>query len=644
MMSAPSRIPPGEAPDERLRLALVAIALAAGVPSVLAVVSGLADPATGVADFLLAGLFLLGGIAGALALRLWRAARERQLLLERLELLQDVSWEISDRGGRSAAEAAIPIATVSHEMRAPLHGMLALSDLLAATPLSPEQRSYLTALNQSAGGLARLVDDLLDASRIATGQFSLNGAPTEIEALVEDVAALLAPLAHERGIGIGARVVPGLPPVVIDAGRLRQVLINLVTNAIQATERGAVLITVDEADQPRETGIALTFAVHDSGRGVAAADRARIFASFERGGSSGMGLGLSISQQIVRRMGAEIRLEPRAGGGSLFHFTLALPTIDGNRGTSGAVAHGWPHVPEPVGARLVHAASAAEKLKDLPLLLIMPASLEADALVAALGAAGAETRLAVSLSEAVGLVGAAAAAGLPYRMVLADARIVPAARSALNRLRQANGAQLPVALLTGCGDRQAAEALEADGFDAYLVRPVRRASLLQVVDEATRWPHRFVADPADAVAEPAPVRGGIVQLQVLVVEDDPVSALLARAVLERLGHEVNEVGSLNAARALSTAARPDVALIDLSLPDGDGLALIRDFAIHGHGGVRPAIIATSGRSDAQREAEALAAGADLFLEKPISAERLCRAFEEALARAGEADSARHQTA
>lgn len=601
------------------RIAAAMLALGAGLPAMAALVSGLADPPSGKLDFALAGLFLAIGCSLGLALRLRHERAKAAALVARIEALQDHSWELSDIESRRTADAVVPIATVSHEMRAPLHGMLALTDLLAATPLTEEQSAYLAALNQSAGALARLVDDLLDASRIATGQFSLSPGPLDVETLAEGVAELLAPIAHERGVGIGTRVAAGLPPVVTDSGRLRQVLINLVANAIEATEQGSVLLAVDPVDDGREGGLALSFAVHDSGRGIAEADRERIFSSFERAGAggSGLGLGLAISQQIVGRMGGAIAAEPRVGGGTVFHFTLPL---------------------SPIGP----APRAARPLEGVAVLVAAPAGLEAEALVAALEEAGAEARLAGSLVEAAGLLGAAAAAGQPYRMVLADGRIASDARAALRRLREASGRAIAVAILVDSRERRAAETLKADGFDAYLIRPVRRRSLVAVIGAAIRRPDRFVADPASSEERLPPPRRGTRPATVLVVEDDPVSALLARAVLERLGHEVDEARSQAAARQRMETP-PDAALIDLRLADGDALALIRDLAAL-PGARRPALIATSGSVDPAARQAALAAGADLFLEKPVSAERLCRAFEEALNRRSKTADGRHQTA
>ncbi len=607
-------------PSKPRRLVAALVALGAGLAALVALIAGLAGPSTGLVSVLIAGLCLAAGGIAALLLRLRAVRRSSAALATRLEALQDLSWELSDAGTQEAAEGVIPIATVSHEMRAPLQGMLALVDLLARTSLSPEQRTYLTAVNQSASALARLVDDLLDASRIATGQFSLAPAPTEIEALVEDIAELLAPLAQQRGIGVGTRIASGLPTVIVDAGRLRQVLINLLTNAIEATEQGAVLLSVDPADFDAENGIALSFAVHDSGPGVDSADRDRIFASFERArvDGAGLGLGLAISQQIVSLMGGHIAFEPRAGGGAVFNFALALPTLG-------------------------HPPRSLRPLEGLAVLVAMPLGLEADALAASLDEAGAETRVAASLAEAAGLIGAAAAAGQPYRVVLADARLASDAGAALLRLRDAAGMAIAVAIMIASREQAALDALKADGFDAYLVRPVRRRSLLDVVVEASRLPHRFVADPADAARRPAHEWRGPGPLEVLVVEDDPVSALLARAVLERLGHEVDERRTLAAARA-RLADPPDAVLVDLRLGDGDGLDLVRAFAATGAGTLRPILIAISGGGDTAVRAAALAAGADLFLEKPVSAERLCRAFEEALSRRSITVAPRHQTA
>ncbi|HWJ72693.1 MAG TPA: ATP-binding protein [Kaistia sp.] len=600
-------------------LAATLLAVGAGLSAMVALAAGFAHPVLGTSYFLAAGLFLSLGGVGTLWLRLRGERRIRRSLAERLEALQDLSWERSDAGSQRAEEAVIPIAAVSHEMRAPLHGMLALVDLLAGTDLSPEQRSYVSAVSQSAGALARLVEDLLDASRIATGQFTLAAASVEIEALVEDIAELLAPLAQARGIGLGTCVAPDLPPILVDSGRLRQILINLVTNAIAATEHGSVLLAVEPADPVTDRDIALAFAVHDSGPGVERADRDRIFEAFERARAdgSGLGLGLAISQQIVARMGGHIALEARAGGGAVFHFTLTLPALG-------------------------HPPRATRPLDGHDVLLVAPPGLEADALGAALEQAGAEARLVGSLAEAAGLVGAAVAAGQPYRMVLADARIAGDARAALKRLRNAAGGPLAVGIMVEAHERRTVDALRDDGFDAYLIRPVRRRSLIAVVAEAIRRPAHFVADPADGPGKALPEALGNRPLDVLVVEDDPVSALLARAVLERLGHEVSEMRTLAAARG-RLADPPDVVLVDLQLGDGDGLDLIRAFA-SAAGRSRPALIATSGRGDLATRAAALEAGADIFLDKPISAERLSRAFEEALSRRSIPPDPRHQTA
>lgn len=560
----------------------------------------------------------LGGVV-ALFIRLREAGRENARLLARIETLQDRSWELHETGPGAAeapSDAVLPIAAVSHELRAPLHAMLGLTDLLGETSLTAEQRSYVEALQGSGSALTRLVDDLLDASRIAAGRFSLDPGPTDIEALIEQIAELMAPRAHRKGIGIASRVAPGLPRVAVDVGRLRQILINLVGNAIGLTGTGAVALTVDRADGDRPGEIRLRFRVSDSGPGVAPSDRLRIFDSFERASTikGGIGLGLAISQRIVGRMGGRIFVEPRHGGGAVFSFVLSLPVLG-------------------------DASDTPSLLKRRRVLVAMRAAMEADTLRDGLAAEGAEASAASTLPDAAGLLGAAVAAGEDFDAVLLDARLLPGGDMAQARLREAAGGHVPIVILIEPGQRGSIERMHEDGFDAYLVRPVRRRSLVRIVAEATTRGGSFLRDPADERSErPA---GANRPVRTLVVEDDPVHSLLLRAVLEKLGHEVVPAATAHAAREAIAGSSFDLALVDLHLDETDGLVLIHDLAARGVD--RPAILAMSGADDAATALAAVGAGADLFLAKPITPQGLRQAIGEVLSGRGRDESLRHQT-
>jgi signal transduction histidine kinase/CheY-like chemotaxis protein len=365
---------------------------------------------------------------------------------------------------RQKAEAASQaksrvLATVSHEFRTPLNGILGLAGLLGETPLSPDQATYAHAIRSSGEALLALVDDMLDFSRIEAGRLDLRPEPTDIEALLQEIAELLAGRAHVKDIDIAVEVSPDLPAsVLVDPARLRQVLINLAGNGVKFTEAGGVALSA------RAVPDGIAFAVADSGPGIPDGDGERLFDEFEQMDTAlsrrhgGAGLGLAISRRIVRQMGGDIALARREGGGSVFAFTLALPVVEAAPAAS----------------------LAAAPLDGRSILILAPEGAEPPAVARHLRDAGAAVRVARTLAEAAGLAGAAAAAGEMHDALLIDARVAPSPGVVLMRLREAAGHRIPAAVLIAPGGRGAVDELRGAGFDAYLVRPVRRASLIRV--------------------------------------------------------------------------------------------------------------------------------------------------------------------
>jgi signal transduction histidine kinase/CheY-like chemotaxis protein len=579
----------GRAPASRRvtsgeRVAAVALALAGGVAIVAVAVGSLAGNAP--------NLLIAPFLALAAGVGLWRLTRVEQRRAERA----------------NEAKSAV-LAAVSHEFRTPLNGILGLTGLILESDLTADQRNYAKGVRSSGEALLRLVDDMLDFSRIEAGRLELRPEPTDLARMAEEIGELLATRAHDKGIELAIAPARDLPQTVpVDAQRLRQVLLNLLGNAIKFTAAGGVTLSIARGD-----GETIAFSVEDSGVGIEPSEAERIFGEFEQIDTAlnrrngGAGLGLAISRRIVRHMGGDIALAARPGGGSIFSFTLDLPNTE-------------------------HGAAAAE-LRERSLILLGPAGPEADVILRQLAAEGAHVRQVEDPVEAAALAGAAQAASLPYDAVLVDARLPQEPAAILSRLRLAAGARLPAAVLIEPGGRAAMPSLREAGYDAYLVRPVRRRSLVGVIAAITGSPAgAFHADPEDLRAERGEASPAARRLDILLAEDNEIGALLVRAVLEGQGHRVTEVrdGAAAVEAATRPGARHDIILMDLHMPGLDGLAAARAIRADEESGGRPRALILALTADvlAETRAEAAASGIDGVLEKPIAPERLRQTLAE----------------
>jgi len=558
-------------------------------------------------------------IAGGNGTR-WIAWREVAVRSESGSEVQGVGRDVTGRVeaeralglARDQAEAANRaksrfLAMVSHEIRTPLNGMLGMTELLLDTPLSAEQLTYAKAAKTSGETLLSLIEEVLDFSKIEAGKLDLENRPFALSALIEETVELLAPRAQAKGIAIASFIDESLPAMVVgDATRLRQVLLNLAGNAIKFTEAGGVAVIVE----PGETPGVVRFLVRDTGIGIKPEDQARIFRDFEQADGSrarrfgGTGLGLAISKRIIERMAGSFALASAPGVGTTFTVSLPLPAaLDENP-------------PAPF---------AAPDLAAKSVLIVSATEVEASLLARRLGRWGARTCAAVDPSIAAAL--------LPQRAwdaVLVDFSLAPAMAANAEFVRRKGTRRI---VLIAPGERHELPALKAAGFTGYLVKPVRAASL------AARFTADDVFEPAAVAAQPAEAEGHAAPkkaLSILVAEDNEINALLAGALVTRLGHRPSVAGNGEAAVESWLAGRAagapyDLILMDVQMPGMDGLEAARRIrAAEAAAEMKPVrMLALTANASEEDRAACLAAGMDGLLVKPLDRERLSEAIAEA---------------
>jgi len=530
-----------------------------------------------------------------------RIAHALELAVER-HALRSALRERERTAALASASKTRFIASVSHDIRAPLGAMLGMVDLLLGTEIDGEQHNYVRTLQRSGRALVSLLNNVLELSSLESGQFALRHARVRLADLMDDVGDMFAFTAHKKRLALVLELDPDLPESFDgDAARLRQICSNLVGNAAKYTERGFISLSARRVPGDGRDGLRLEVA--DSGPGIPPDERDRMFESFVQGEGrlpaehGGVGLGLAICQELIRRMDGHLRLLERPGGGS--RFIVDLPLREGSG----------------------RAAPEGRPLEGERCLLAVASQAERKAMARALAHAGAEVRETGNARDALAFLrGEAGAEGGPG-LVIADCRLPGGGGLVVLDAAQESGssprrlALLPVDHRPG--DVPACRALGAEA----LQKPLVTTTLLR------RLAGEEPAAEATLIAEPAPDVAGT---RVLVVEDSTDLQALLQAWLEVVGCEVTLAGSGRQAREQLAARAFDVVLMDVELPDGSGLEVTGDLRAREQteGLERTPVLAVTGHAFREQAEACLAAGCDAHLTKPVERLALLRAMAE----------------
>jgi CheY-like chemotaxis protein len=472
------------------------------------------------------------------------------------------------------------LASVSHEIRTPLNGILGMASLLSETELSAAQADYVSAIRQSGARLLDLLNNVLDYARMDAAGIELEESETDLRQLAQDVVELLSPRAHTKGLDVCIRAASDMPRrLLLDDGRIRQILFNLVGNAIKFTETGGVLVDLFSS-QANQT---ITIDITDSGPGLTDEAQSRLFSAFQqaeashRGIDGGVGLGLTIVKRLVDAMCGDINLTSAPGLGARFRITLPLRSS---------------------ASEQTHDASAEKPLK--------------------IGLSGLSTPLILSLSSMAQSAGHSVTldGGADVDVWLADASLPPSALQNLSRSGQ-------VLALIRPEDRDHIEGLRAHGCSGYLMRPVRAGSLLERL--SLQGSAGSDADEQDFETKPASGR-------VLVADDNAVNALLATRTLEKAGYSC--ISAATGAEALEAVQTSDfdIVLMDLRMPVMDGYEAMRQVRCLPSEKSQIPMIAVSAEINPDVERAARTAGADAVASKPLDAQTLRTIVERWIAK------------